>query len=196
MKINKVIGAGILFIIIGVVLLALANIPIRMLTYHLPEGNCSFKHPSNWSVKTTKETLEFPAGFFDQSEAKNVRVITVDLFDPETTISIRFVFMPLSEPFDLFGYATGMGTLNEKVWPEYRLWELGEVNINGVSAVRRIESYRIDDNKGSSIRPLVVTYFQGSRGLYSFQLVDPLWPELEQEMIVYENLMETFRILE
>lgn len=196
MRINKVIWLGIFFVAIGLILLIQANIPIRILTYYLPEGNCSFEYPSNWSVKTTREILEFPAGSFSQNEAKDVRVITVDFFDPETTISIRFVFIPFGESFDLLNVATDMGSLNEKMWPEYRLWELGEVNINGVSAVRRIESYRIDDNKGSSIRPLVVTYFQGSRGLYSFQLVDPLWPELEQDMIVYENLLETFRILE
>lgn len=196
MRINKAIWLGIFFVTLGLILLIQANIPIRILTYYLPEGNCSFEYPSNWSVKTTREVMKFPPRAFGQRETNDVHVITVDFYDPENTVNTRFVFIPFDEPFDLLNLATSQGYLNEQVQPEYHLWELKELNIEGVSAVRRIESYRIDDDKGSSIRPLVVTYFQGSRGLYSFQLVDPLWPELEQEMKIYEQLLDTFRILD
>ena len=202
MKHSFLFWIGLVLGIVGISLVVTGTPSASSKKATIKEGFCEIDYPADWQDEASLQVTEpSPSGgppvirtynLGDPRTNDSFLTFIVDLRDPGNTTWIRIVFIESSEPVDLLASSKIMARVNSNR-PDYKLISLEEKSINSLYAVERIKSYRVDSDRGPGLYTLVSTYFKADHGFCSVLLVDAPWSEMQEKMLVYENIRNTFR---
>jgi hypothetical protein len=193
MKPRGIAFLGICTLIAGIVLILTADIGSSWKKTRVEEGSFEFSYPANWEEKQNREVQSFPAT--SELPATDQKILTIELSDRGKTIHVRINYFESDKPVNIRQAAEIQAEINASN-KDYRLVELKDIVVNGRPAVRRIETYQIEGGQGPVLWTLVATYLSGKTGMYSILLVNTPWPDMQAHMEVYDQIVQSFNIIE